>query len=104
MEYFAYLSSLAIIVFVGIWVACKGFGYEISIKRMIVAAGLFAALSAVPIPIPIPFIGLLLPALGLYIALMDDTHDRSTVNKVFGFTYIFAVLVTLGLLHLTGRL
>lgn len=61
------------------------------------AAGVFVALNVIPIPIPIPFVSFLVPALGLYIALMDETYQRSEVNKVFGLTLAIAVVAVLAI-------
>ena len=54
------------------------------------AAACFAVLNLIPIPIPL--VPVILPAVGLYICLMDDSYDRGAVNKVFGLTFLFAVL------------
>lgn len=62
-----------------------------------IAAGVFVLLNVIPIPIPIPFVSFLIPALGLYIALMDETYQRSEVNKVFGLTFAIAVVAALAI-------
>ena len=89
---------LTAIVFAGVYIACKGYAYEISTRRMLTASLTFAVLMTLPIPIPI--VDLIVPAVGLYVGLMDDKFDRSTVNKVFLFTFLFAVLASVGLAYL----
>jgi hypothetical protein len=78
------------IVLAGVFISCKVFAYEISHLRKAVAAGVFVVLNVIPIPIPL--VSLLIPPVGLYIALMDDTHQRSEVNKVFALTFVFAIV------------
>ena len=80
------------ITFAGVFIACKVFAYEISIQRKAGSALCFAVLNVIPIPIPIPFISVLVPAVGLYMCLMDDTYDRSTVTKVFFLTFFIAII------------
>jgi len=86
------------ITFVGILLACKTFAYEITWARKIGAAFAFSILNI--IPIPIPFFSLLIPPIGLYMALMDNTYQRSVVNKVFGVTLLFAIVATLWIYRL----
>ena len=78
------------VTLVGVFVACLVFGYNISPLRKAGAAACFAVLNLIPIPIPL--LPVILPAVGLYICLMDDNYDRGAVNKVFGLTFLFAVL------------
>jgi hypothetical protein len=89
------------ITLAGIFISCKVFGYEISALRKVVAAGVFVVLNVIRIPIPIPILGaiasLLIPALGLYVSLMDETYQRSEVNKVFGLTYAIAIAAVLAI-------
>ncbi|NKC01307.1 MAG: hypothetical protein GKR90_22800 [Pseudomonadales bacterium] len=82
------------IILAGIFIACKVFGYEIPVWRKLAAAGAFALLNVIPIPV-IPFANILVPSIALYVLLMDDTYQRSIVNKVFGLTFIFAVIAVL---------
>ena len=77
----------------GIFLSCKVFGYEISMLRKIGAAGVFAVLNIIPIPIPL--VSLVIPPIALYISLMDNTYQRSQVNKVFGLTFVFSVIAVL---------
>ena len=79
------------ITLLGSLIACKVFAYEIPLWRKVGAAVAFAVLNAIPIPY-IPFVDILLPALALYVILMDDTYQRSQVNKVFGLTFVIAVV------------
>lgn len=84
---------LYIIVLAGIFVSCKVFAYEISHLRKAVAAGVFVVLNVVPIPIVL--VSLLVPPVGLYVALMDDAQERSVLNKVFAMTFLFAAVAVL---------
>ena len=95
-----FFVELSAITFVGVLLACKVFAYEIKLLRKAGAAVCFAFLNTVPIPIPIPFINVLISAVGLYVCLMDDSYNRAAVNKVFGLTFVFAVLATMGLYYL----
>jgi len=90
-----YFLELSAITFIGVLLACKILAYEISLLRKIGAAACFALLNLIPIPIPIPFISIIVPSVGLYVCLMDDRYDRSTVTKVFWLTFIFAIIATL---------
>lgn len=92
---------IAGITFAGIFIACKGFGYEISPARMLGAAVCFAVLEAVPFSSLFSgslrymyragwVLEILVPAVGLYICLMDDTFNRDMVKKVFALSYLFA--------------
>ena len=94
-----YFAELSAITFVGVLLACKVFAYEIKLLRKAGAAICFALLNTIPIPIPFPFINILISAVGLYVCLMDDSYNRATVNKVFGLTFVFAVLATMGLYY-----
>ena len=78
---------------VGIQIGCKLCDYEITTLRKIGAAGCFVLLNNIPIPIPI--LSFLVPPVGLYISLMDDSYNRSAVNSVFAIAFLFAVLATL---------
>lgn len=82
------------ITLAGIYISCKVFEYEISILRKVGAAAAFAVLNVVPIPF-IPLANLLIPLIAMYIILMDHSHQRSEVNKVFGLTIAFAVVAVL---------
>ncbi len=77
------------ITLAGVFIACKVFDYDIPIWRKAAAPGAFAILNVVPIPIP--FADLIIPAIALYVILMDNTYQRSQVNRVFGLTFVFAV-------------
>ena len=81
---------LFLITLVGVFISCRVFDYEIELWRKPAAAGAFAALNVLPIPIPI--LDLLIPAIALYVILMDNTYQRSQVNRVFGLTFVFAVI------------
>ena len=81
------------IVLAGIYLSCKVFGYEITTLRKVGAAGVFVILNIIPIGFLI--ISFLIPLIGLYLALMDNTYQRSEVNKVFGLTFVFAVVAVL---------
>lgn len=83
------------ITLAGIFISCKVFAYEITTLRKFVAATVFVVLNVIPIPIPI--VSVLIPSLGLYISLMDDTNQRSEVNKVFGLTFAIAVAAVLAI-------
>lgn len=83
------------ITFVGIFISCKVFDYKISTLRKMGAALVFVALNSVHIPIPIPFVAFFIAPLGLYMALMDNTYQRTQVNKVFGLTFAIAVFAIL---------
>ena len=84
------LLILGATIFVGTIVACKVFAYEITYLRKAGAAVCFIALSWVPVPTVV--LQLLVPAVGLYVCLMDNTYQRSTVTKVFALTYLFAAI------------
>lgn len=94
---------LFIVTLAGIFISCKVFDYEITAWRKVGAALVFVILNVVPIPLPVPFISLLVAPLGLYMALMDNTYQRSQVNKVFGLTFAIAVIVVL-ILYLRQRM
>ena len=81
------------ITLVGVFIACKVFAYEIPLLRKVGAAAAFSILNI--IPIPIPFLSFLIPPIGLYMVLMDNTYQRSQVNRVFGLTFVFAVVAVL---------
>ena len=83
------------ITLLGVLVACKATGYDISWGRKIGAAAAFAALNV--IQIPIPFVSFLIPPIALYVILMDDSYQRSQVNQVFGITFIFAIVAVLAI-------
>lgn len=94
--------TLLLVTLAGIYLACYVFGYEITWQRKLVAAAVFAGLNIVPIPLLIPFIEIIVPAVGMYVALMDDTYQRSMVNKVFALTFLFAALGVLASAALFG--
>lgn len=98
---------LFVVTLAGILISCKIFEYEITAWRKVGAASVFVILNVFPIPIPIPFFGafisLLVAPLGLYITLMDETYQRSQVNKVFGLTFAIAVFAVL-ILYLRQRM
>lgn len=81
------------ITLAGIYVACRVFDYTITTLRKLAAAGAFALLNI--IPIPIPFVDLLVPPIALYMILMDDSYERAKVNRVFLLTIVFAILSVL---------
>jgi len=83
------------VTFAGVLIACKVFAYEIPLWRKAAAPAVFAALNV--IPIPIPFADLLVPPIALYVILMDDSYQRAQVNRVFGVTFIFAVVSVLAI-------
>jgi hypothetical protein len=78
------------ITLTGIYVSCRAFDYNITILRKVTAAGAFAVLNI--IPIPLPFVDLLVPALALYMILIDNFYERSKVNRVFLLTFVFAIV------------
>lgn len=92
LEQIFQILELSLITYLGIWIACRVYAYEISVLRKGGAALLFGVLSVFQLPIPI--IGFLVPFVALYVTLMDDTYDRDTVNRVFVLTFAFAVLAT----------
>ena len=61
---------LTAIVFAGVYIACKGYAYEISTRRMLLASLTFAVLMTLPIPIPI--VDLIVPA-----------REQSSINDVY---------------------
>ena len=83
------LFILFAVTLAGIAVGCAVFSYEISWARKLAAAGIFAVLNVVPIPIPI--VSLLLPPVAMYVALMDDRYQRGQVNRVFVLAFVFAI-------------
>jgi len=95
----AHSLVLFVITFVGVILACRVFPYEITIVRKAGASMCFALLNG--IPIPLPFLDIIVPALGLYMCLVDNYYDRSTVNKVFVFTFSFAIVSTVVLYSLS---
>ena len=76
------------ITLAGIFVSCRAFDYSITILRKLTAAGVFAALNI--IPIPLPFVDLVVPAIALYMVLIDNSYERSKVNRVVLLTFVFA--------------
>jgi len=82
------LLILGVVLLAGIFLACKVFAYEITPLRKVGAALCFVVLNA--IPIPIPTFPILVPAVGLYVCLMDSTYQRNVVTKVFAVSYLFA--------------
>jgi hypothetical protein len=76
------------ITLVGIYVSCRIFDYNITILRKVTAAGAFAVLNI--IPVPLPFVDLLVPAIALYMVLIDNFYERSKVNRVVLLTFVFA--------------
>lgn len=88
------ISALILFIgaFLGVLLGCRVADYHISNARKTAAPLAFAVIAVVPIPLPIPFIDIILPLIALYIALMDDSYERSKVNKVFG----VALLVSCG--------
>ena len=84
----------AVVLFVaslgGVFIACHLIGYEITAIPKGVASLLFAVLSSVPLPIPLA--NIVIPAIALYVGLMDKSNDRESVNKVFGISYIVSIL------------
>ena len=81
------------ITLAGVFIACKVFDYDLPTWRKAAAAGAFGILNVVPIPIP--FADLIIPAIALSVILMDNTYQRSQVNRVFGLTFVFAVAAVL---------
>ncbi len=69
-------------------IGCRVFSYQLSNARKVSAPLAFAVLAVLPIPLPIPFIDIVLPLLALYMILMDDTYERSKVNQVFGMAFL----------------
>ena len=92
---------LFVITLAGVFIACKVFEYDIPILRKVGAAGAFAVLNVVSIPIP--FVDLILPPIALYVILMDNSHQRSQVNRVFGLTFLFAIVAIL-IIYLPQRI
>ena len=84
---------LGAIIFVGVAVSCKVFAYEIPVLKQAGAALCFVVLNWLPVPTLV--LSLLVPAVGMYVCLMDNTYQRNTVNKVFALTYLFAAAGTL---------
>ncbi len=87
------LLVLGAVTFVGAFIACKVFAYDIPILRQAGAALCFIVLNWIPIPTLV--LSILVPAVGLYVCLMDNTYQRDTVTKVFALTYLFAAAGTL---------
>ena len=94
----AYFLELFAIALVGILVACKAFAYEITFLRKVCAAACFAFFYTIPVPFLLLQHGV--PAVGLYVCLMDDRYDRRSVRNVFAATYVFAVSATLALFYI----
>ncbi len=87
------LLVLGVITFAGVFIACKVFAYEIPVLKQAGAALCFVVLNWLPIPTTI--LSILVPAVGMYVCLMDNTYQRNTVNKVFALTFLFAAAGTL---------
>lgn len=100
MDAILYFFELGIITFAGVALGCKVFAYEISRQRQLVAAGLFALLYTVPLAVPV--VRHLLPALALYLVLRDADNDLGEARKVFVFTWAFAFVAVLILTLVTG--
>ncbi len=81
------------ITLAGIFISCKVFASEISNIRKITATGIFTILNIIPISIPL--FSLLIPAIALYMSLIDGTQQHSQVRKVFGLTFVFAIIAIL---------
>lgn len=79
-----FLASLA-----GVQVGCNLYDYQISNTRKLGAPMVFSVLALVPIPLPIPFLDIILPLVAMYMLLVDDSYERSKVNKVFFVAILF---------------
>ena len=75
---------------VGVRLGCNLNEYDISNTRKFGAPLVFAALAALPITLPI-FLDIIIPLVAFYMVLMDDSLERSKVNKVFGISMLFVV-------------
>ena len=78
------------ITLAGIYVSCRVFEYNITVLRKVTAAGAFAVLNIIPIPFPL--VDLLVPAIALYMVLIDNFYERSKVNRVVLLTFVFATI------------
>ena len=78
------------ITLAGIYVSCRVFEYNITVLRKVTAAGAFAVLNIIPIPLPL--VDLLVPAIALYMILIDNFYERSKVNRVVLLTFVFATI------------
>ena len=78
------------ITLAGIYVSCRIFEYNITVLRKVTAAGAFAVLNIIPIPLPL--VDLLVPAIALYMVLVDNFYERSKVNRVVLLTFVFAII------------
>ena len=78
------------ITLAGIYVSCRVFEYNITVLRKVTAAGAFAVLNIIPIPLPL--VDLLVPAIALYMILIDNFYERSKVNRVVLLTFVFAII------------
>ena len=78
------------ITLAGIYVSCRVFEYNITVLRKVTAAGAFAVLNIIPIPLPL--VDLLVPAIALYMLLIDNFYERSKVNRVVLLTFVFATI------------
>ncbi|MEM1403878.1 MAG: hypothetical protein AAGG55_11150 [Pseudomonadota bacterium] len=75
---------------VGVLLGCNLAGYDISNARKFGAPLVFAVLAALPITLPV-FLDLIIPLVAFYMLLMDDSLERSKVNRVFGTSMIFVI-------------
>ena len=74
----------------GVLLGCNLSGYDISNSRKFGAPLVFALLAALPISLPV-FLDVIIPLVVFYMLLMDDSLERSKVNKVFGISMLFVV-------------
>ena len=87
---------------IGILLGCRMYDYNTANTRKLGAALVFALLCIVTTYIPFPFIDIIVPLVGLYVVLVDDSYERGKVNKVFFVSLVSAVLTILLVYGLTG--
>lgn len=98
MQAVRYFVELFAVTFVGVLVACKIVGYDISMARKVGAAGFFAL--AYSIPLPIGMFVHLIPPVGMYMCLMDARNDRAVATRVFAVAYLIAAVSVFVLAYL----
>ncbi len=77
---------LFVILLLSIHIASNISDYSISIIRKVAGAIIFVGLDAAPVG----FLSFPLAFIGLYIVLVNRTHNHALVTKTFGLTFLFS--------------
>lgn len=85
-----YLVILTIVLFCGVLLACKIFKYNIPLWQKAAATLCYVVL--VGYHVNLPYLPYVIPALGLYLCLMDKRFERTAHLKVFAVSFLFTFL------------